>query len=244
MNFEKNKNLVSAEMVTAVPAGDLEAAARPISPVAAIETVKREVASWKGVSAHEHRFGGVAFSVGRRELGHLHGSIADLPFPRPVRDELIATGRARPHHVLPESGWVTIPMRTTAEVASVIELFRRNYERAGSTRGWPHARVQIGATVSFSELGPTTRQRCFGDVAFGKEHQNDEYSLLVDTSVSVECGDAGQWYGNWGHHYRVWCLRVHSLSALALFPMECHNDWITVAHLAPSLYAARATRKP
>ena len=41
---------------------------------------------------------------GRRELGHLHRTFADLPFPRRVRDELVAGGRARPHHVLPESG--------------------------------------------------------------------------------------------------------------------------------------------
>jgi hypothetical protein len=60
----------------------------------------------------------------------LHGSIADLPFPRRIRDELVAAGRARPHHVLPNSGWVTAPMRTDSEVATVIELFRHNYERA------------------------------------------------------------------------------------------------------------------
>jgi hypothetical protein len=55
-----------------------------------------------------------------------------LPFPRVVRDELIATGRAKPHHVLPDSGWVTVPTRTSAQVAGVIELFRLNYERAMS----------------------------------------------------------------------------------------------------------------
>jgi hypothetical protein len=70
------------------------------------------------------------FRLGRRELGHLHGTIADLPFPRRVRDELVAAGRARPHHVLPESGWVTVPMRTPSEVSNVIELFRQNYDRA------------------------------------------------------------------------------------------------------------------
>ena len=94
----------------------------------------REVSSWEGVSVHEHRFGGVEFRVGRSELGHLHGTIADLPFPRLIRDELVAAGRARPHHVLPESGWVTVPMRTASEVAGVIELFRWNYERAASAQ--------------------------------------------------------------------------------------------------------------
>jgi hypothetical protein len=139
MSLEISKIPVTAEMVTveidnAVRTDEVDAAPRPMSPATAIEAVTRAVASWDGVSVHEHRFGGVAFSLGRRELGHLHGSIADLPFPRLVRDELIATGRARPHHVLPDSGWVTVPMRTTAEVASVIELFLENYKRAGSTR--------------------------------------------------------------------------------------------------------------
>src|SRR5262245_65128793 len=93
------------------------------------ELVRAAVASWAGVTTHDHRFGGIEFRLGRRELGHLHRTIADLPFPRRVRDELVATGRARPHHVLPESGWITVPMRTDADVANVIDLFRQNYDR-------------------------------------------------------------------------------------------------------------------
>lgn len=91
----------------------------------------REIGSWQGVSVDEHRFGGVEFRIGRRELGHLHATFADLPFPRHIRDELVAHGRARPHHVLPDSGWVTVPMRTAQEAANVVELFRQNYERTG-----------------------------------------------------------------------------------------------------------------
>src|SRR5207249_6852814 len=105
-----------------------------VAPLAAIEAVRAEVATWEGITTHEHRFGGMEFRLGRRELGHLHGSIADLPFPRRIRDELIAAGRARPHHVLPDSGWVTVPMGTVSEVASVIELFRQNYERVARAR--------------------------------------------------------------------------------------------------------------
>jgi hypothetical protein len=33
---------------------------------------------------------GIEFRVGGRELGHVHETIADLPFPRRIRDELIA----------------------------------------------------------------------------------------------------------------------------------------------------------
>jgi Luciferase len=108
---------------------DVDDVGEVLSPGAAIETVRAAVANWEGVTTHDHRFGGIEFRLGRRELGHLHATIADLPFPRRVRDDLVAGGRARPHHVLPQSGWVTVPMQTSSEVSNVIELFRQNYER-------------------------------------------------------------------------------------------------------------------
>jgi Family of unknown function (DUF5519) len=93
------------------------------------------VAAWPGVEVAPHRFGGVEFRLGRRELGHLHGDrIADLPFPRRVRDELVAAGRARPHHVMPASGWVTVALDGPHGVDPVIELFRMSYERGRSAR--------------------------------------------------------------------------------------------------------------
>src|SRR5262249_5650555 len=109
-----------------------------LTPRAAIETVRGGVASGAGVTTHDHRFGGIEFRRGRRELGHLHRTFADLPFPRRVRDELVEHGRAKPHHVLPQSGWVTVPMRTASEIANVIDLFRQNYERgAEASRSSP-----------------------------------------------------------------------------------------------------------
>ena len=103
---------------------------KAMSPRAAMEDVRTAVGKWEGVTTHAHRFGGIEFRLGRRELGHLHATIADLPFPRRVRDQLVGEGRARPHHVLPQSGWVTVPMRTAAEVANVIALFKQSYEQA------------------------------------------------------------------------------------------------------------------
>jgi hypothetical protein len=101
-----------------------------VSGSGAGDRIAAEVASWPGVASGPHRFGGVEFRLGRRELGHLHGDrIADLPFPRRVHDELIAAGRVRPHHVLPDSGWVTAPI-DPERVDDVIDLFRLTYERA------------------------------------------------------------------------------------------------------------------
>ena len=94
------------------------------------DTIKQEVLSWPGVTAQPHRFGGVEFQINHHEIGHLHGSrLADLPFPMRVRKELVAAGRASPHHVLPDSGWVSFYIRDPEDVPKLLELFRMNYDR-------------------------------------------------------------------------------------------------------------------
>jgi hypothetical protein len=92
--------------------------------------IRDEVASWPGVEALPHRFGGIEYRYGRKEMGHVHGDrLADLPLPRKIRDELINAGRAEPHHVLPDTGWVSIWMQTPDDAANVIDILRATYER-------------------------------------------------------------------------------------------------------------------
>jgi hypothetical protein len=99
------------------------------------DTIKSELLSWPGVTAEPHRFGGVEFQVNHHEIGHLHGSrLADLPFPVRVRNELVAAGQASPHHVLPDSGWVSFYIRGPDDVPKVLELFRINYDRLTTSR--------------------------------------------------------------------------------------------------------------
>jgi len=94
------------------------------------EAIERELLSWPEVTASTHRFGGREFRVGEREIGHLHGGrVADLPFPRPVRDELVSRGDVSPHHHVPDSGWVSFYLSGEQDVPAVLVLFRRNYER-------------------------------------------------------------------------------------------------------------------
>ena len=94
------------------------------------EEIRREVLGWPGVEAKPHRFGGVEFRVGGHEIGHLHGSrLADLPFPVRVRKKLVANDKARPHHLLTKTGWVSYPIRDEEDVPGVLELFRLSYER-------------------------------------------------------------------------------------------------------------------
>jgi hypothetical protein len=77
-----------------------------------------------------HRFGGTEYRYGRKEMGHVHGDqLADLPLPRRIHDEVIASGRAQPHHILPHTGWVSAWMEGPEDAAGVIELFRLQYDR-------------------------------------------------------------------------------------------------------------------
>jgi hypothetical protein len=92
------------------------------------QTIRDELTSWPGITTGPGRFGATTFLYGTREVGHLHGSShADLPFPTKLRNELVAEGRAEPHHFLPQSGWVTVPL-AGAGVERALDLFRLNYD--------------------------------------------------------------------------------------------------------------------
>src|SRR5690349_17787212 len=100
------------------------------------ELIRAADTSWPGVEALPHRFGGTEYSYGRKELGHVHGDrLADLLLPRRLHDEVIAAGRASPHHVLPATGWVSCWMDGPGDADNVIELFRLQYERYTASRG-------------------------------------------------------------------------------------------------------------
>lgn len=89
------------------------------------------VASWSEIAYGPHRFGGTQFRLGHREVGHVHGdALVDIPFPLAVRDELVKGGAAEPHHILPQSGWVSVYLRNSGDVERAIRLLRRSYEIA------------------------------------------------------------------------------------------------------------------
>ena len=97
------------------------------------------VLSWDGVTHHPHRFGGVEFRLGRRELGHIHGDhLVDIPFPTRIRNEVVEAGLAQPHHILHESGEVSFYLRQPADIDQAVALLQRSYDlalRRGSPDG-------------------------------------------------------------------------------------------------------------
>ncbi len=95
------------------------------------QKIHQAVTSWNGVTAEPHRFGGTEYCLGKREIGHVHGDhMVDIPFPKKVRDELVSAARAEPHHILPDTGWVSFYIENEADVMRAIDLLHLSFELA------------------------------------------------------------------------------------------------------------------
>jgi len=95
-----------------------------------IVEVEREVLGWPGTTSEPGRFDCVAFRYSKREIGHVHRDrIADLPVTPEMREDLLARGRARPHRA-GSRGYVSFPIEDEEDVASVLGILGRNYDRA------------------------------------------------------------------------------------------------------------------
>lgn len=95
-----------------------------------LKSLEEEVSAWPHISVHPHRFGGREFRCGSAELGHVHNSgMVDIPFPRPVRDALLAEGLAEEHRWVPDSGWITFQVRSEEDFKHAVWLMRLSYLR-------------------------------------------------------------------------------------------------------------------
>ena len=103
------------------------------------ERITEEVSSWPGVTAGPGRRGELAFTIGGREIGHLHGDhVAHFRFRKDVWAGLFDKGRIDYHPVFPDKpGFGARRIVTDADIDDVIALMRLNYERVVSRHGIP-----------------------------------------------------------------------------------------------------------
>jgi Family of unknown function (DUF5519) len=95
-----------------------------------LKALEDEVSAWPSISVHSHRFGGREFRFRSAEVGHVHnGGMVDIPFPRPVRDELLVEGLAEEHRWVPNSGWTTLKVRSEDDLKRALWLMRLSYLR-------------------------------------------------------------------------------------------------------------------
>jgi Family of unknown function (DUF5519) len=108
------------------------------------ERITEEVTSWPGVEAGPGRRGEFAFTIGGREIGHLHGDhAAHFGFPKRVWAELKEQGRIQDHPVFPgKEGPGARRIENDADVRDVIEMMRLNYDRAVARHGLPVGSAQ------------------------------------------------------------------------------------------------------
>ncbi len=97
----------------------------------ASQQITDEVTSWPGVSAGTGRRGEWSFTVGRKEIGHLHGDhAAHFFFSKELWTELEQEGRIVDHPVFPgRVGPAARRIESEADVQDVIEMLRLNYDR-------------------------------------------------------------------------------------------------------------------
>jgi hypothetical protein len=95
-----------------------------------LEQLEAEVSVWPDISVHPHRFGGREFRFQDAEVGHVHrGGVVDIPFPRSVRDALLAEGLAEEHPWVPNSGWVSFRIRGGQDLEHALWLLRLSLVR-------------------------------------------------------------------------------------------------------------------
>ena len=103
------------------------------------EQITEEVTSWPGVELARNARGGLAFMVGRREIGHLHGDRAlHTGFPKQIWAELKEQGRITDHPVFPgKAGPAAREIADDDDVRDAIALLRLNYDRVVARYGIP-----------------------------------------------------------------------------------------------------------
>ena len=105
----------------------------------ASERIIEAVTSWPCVTAETGSRGELAFLLGRRQIGHLHGDrAAHFSFPKEVWTTLRAEGRIVHHPVFPDRvGPAARRIDDDDDVQDVVALLRINYDRYVERHGLP-----------------------------------------------------------------------------------------------------------
>jgi len=120
-----------------------------------MKELENETSLWPHVTVHSHRFGGREFLFYKAEIGHVHrGGTLDIPFPRSVRDALIADGLAEEHRWVPNSGWVSSHIRSSQDFEHALWLMRLSYLRY-ALKAVPDARDLLERETSKLQLNST-----------------------------------------------------------------------------------------
>jgi hypothetical protein len=105
---------------------------------AAIRETTKDVLRWPEVTRSRHRLGGRQFNYRGIEMGHIHSNgVADIRLNAREHDDVLARGLAQPHHVAPQSTWVTYYIDARSDAQNVDGLFEIPFRRLNGAAGNP-----------------------------------------------------------------------------------------------------------
>ena len=91
----------------------------------AISAIELAVRGWPEMRVGVHQLGGIGFFFRGKESSHIHGNgLLDCFVGRANRERLIESGRALPHHVFPQSGWISFWIEDEKDIEAALELIR------------------------------------------------------------------------------------------------------------------------
>jgi len=95
-----------------------------------IDDVEKEILTWPGTTATTHKYGGLQFNYGNKELGHIHSNgLLDMLLNRKLKQQLMQqNSRVQDHHMLKNTGWLSFYMETYGDKEFVLELFEMAYQ--------------------------------------------------------------------------------------------------------------------
>ena len=89
----------------------------------AIESLEAAAVRLPGVWPARHRFGGLGFIREGHEFAHVHGNgLLDVKLTRERAAEIVAAGRAGPHHVFGPSAWISFQLRAPDDCGPALAL--------------------------------------------------------------------------------------------------------------------------
>jgi hypothetical protein len=124
-----------------------------------VQQIVNAVSRWDGVTLAPHRFGGTEFNLGKVEIGHIHqNAMVDALLTKKLREQLVAEGKALPHHLLPETGWITLYVRQPADVERALWVLRLSYlQKRAKQRIAPILPGELEAALAEMQLSPALR---------------------------------------------------------------------------------------
>jgi Family of unknown function (DUF5519) len=92
------------------------------------ENISEQISLWDDITIHPHKFGGIEFQLNGKEIGHIHNfGTMDILFGNKLREILVTEGVAKPHHIFPQTGWVSYYFENETEIKNALWLLRLSY---------------------------------------------------------------------------------------------------------------------